>query len=76
VLRRQVETAISGLKTQEQEHHSHGTTAVNSVPVAELDAAIKSLLAQGVDDWSAFTRACRQLGGKVVESGPETTCQR
>ncbi len=76
VLRRQVETAISGLKTQEQEHHSHGATAANSVPVAELDAAIKGLLAQGVDDWSAFTRACRQLGGKVVESGPETTCQR
>jgi hypothetical protein len=29
-----------------------------------------------MDEWSAFQAACRALGGKVVEAGPETGCQR
>jgi len=29
-----------------------------------------------MDEWSAFQEACRALGGKVVEAGPETACQR
>jgi hypothetical protein len=29
-----------------------------------------------MDDWKAFTSACRDLGGKVVEAGPESACRR
>ena len=29
-----------------------------------------------MDDWQAFSTACRELGGRVVEAGPETACRR
>ncbi|MDM7936540.1 MAG: hypothetical protein QUV06_03685 [Cyanobium sp. CZS 48M] len=75
-LREQVDQAIAGLKSKEQEHHSHGDQPIDSVPIASLDAAVQRQLATGVDEWTAFTKACAELGGRVVESGPETTCRR
>lgn len=75
-LKRQVEQEISGLKAKEQEHHSHGETALNSVPIPALDREVQRNLSLGLDDWTAFTQACSTLGGRVVEAGPETTCQR
>lgn len=75
-LREQVDEAIAGLKTKEQEHHSHGGQLIDSVPIASLDAAVQRHLAEGVDEWTAFTKACDELGGRVVEAGPETTCRR
>ena len=29
-----------------------------------------------MDDWQAFSSACKELGGRVVEAGPETACRR
>jgi tetratricopeptide (TPR) repeat protein len=75
-LRQQVTAAIEGLRSQEQEHHSHGSTPADSVPIPALDAAIRRHVASGLDEWTAFTRACGELGGKVVEAGPETSCRR
>ena len=75
-LRRQVEQAIAGLSAKDKEHHSHGDSNDNSVPMASLDQAVQRQIALGLDDWSAFTKACRQLGGRVVETGPESSCQR
>jgi hypothetical protein len=46
------------------------------VPEAQLDAEVRKRLARGENDWAAFEAACRSLGGKVVEAGPETACQR
>jgi hypothetical protein len=44
--------------------------------VAQLDAEVGRRIAAGMDEWKAFESACRDLGGKVVEAGPETACER
>ncbi len=75
-LRQEVARGIEGLRSKEQEHDSHGESLADSVPIPALDAAVKRNLAKGLDDWTAFTRACSELGGTVVETGPETTCHR
>lgn len=76
-LRRQVEQGIEGLRGGEQrEHDVHGSSLSSNVPAERLNDLITQKLAQGMDDWQAFSAACRELGGKVVEAGPETTCRR
>jgi hypothetical protein len=76
-LRSQVETGIEGLRSSEaREHDSHGSQLSSNVPAERLNALINQKLAEGVDDWQAFSSACRELGGRVVEQGPETACQR
>ena len=76
-LRRQVEQGIEGLRSGEQrEHDVHGSSLSSNVPAERLNNLITQKLAQGMDDWQAFSAACRELGGKVVEAGPETTCRR
>jgi tetratricopeptide (TPR) repeat protein len=76
-LRRQVEQGIEGLRSGEQrEHNVHGSSLSSNVPAERLNDLITQKLAQGMDDWQAFSAACRELGGKVVEAGPETTCRR
>ena len=57
------------------EHDAHGALP-HTVPTAALDAEVRQRIAKGQDEWSAFQGACRALGGKVVEAGPETACQR
>ncbi|MFM7549436.1 MAG: hypothetical protein ACKO8I_11330 [Cyanobacteriota bacterium] len=74
-LRRQVERGIAGLNRQHMEHDAHGSLPHN-VPAEQLDAEVRRRIAQGVDEWNAFQSACQALGGKVVEAGPESACQR
>ena len=77
VLRQQVQTGISSLRHQEdKEHEGHGETNPSNVSIAELDALISRKIAAGMDDGQAFDRACKELGGKVVETGPESACRR
>ena len=76
-LRQQVEQAIAGLRdTHEREHDAHGGGLSSNVPNDRLNALISERIARGMDDWQAFSSACRDLGGKVVEAGPETACRR
>ena len=76
-LRRQVEKGIDGLRNDhEQEHDAHGGQLDSNVPAERLNDLITQKLAQGMDDWQAFSAACRELGGRVVEAGPETACRR
>jgi len=75
-LRKQVERGIEGLrKEHEAEHDSHGSLESN-IPAAQLSQRVNAKLSQGKDDWEAFSEACRELGGRVVEAGPETACRR
>jgi hypothetical protein len=46
------------------------------VPGAQLEAAVQKHLARGLDEWQAFEKGCRELGGRVVEAGPESACRR
>jgi hypothetical protein len=74
-VRAEVQKGISGLKGQERERDGHGELP-HTVSVEQLDREVQRRIAQGMDEWSAFQEACRSLGGKVVEAGPETGCQK
>lgn len=74
-IRAQVEKGIARLKGMEKEHDSHGSLP-HTVPADRLDALVQKRIAAGVDEWKAFEDSCRELGGRVVEAGPETACQR
>jgi tetratricopeptide (TPR) repeat protein len=76
-LRRQVEQGIESLRDpRERNHDVHGGQLDSNVPAERLNDLITQRLAQGFDDWQAFSAACEELGGRVVEAGPETTCRR
>ena len=76
-LRLQVERGIEGLRRRDQmEHHAHTGGLESNVPEQRLNALITAKVAGGMDDWQAFSSACRELGGRVVEAGPETACRR
>lgn len=74
-LRRRLEQQMEHLKAEDAEHDGHGSLP-HSVPAAELDALVQKKLASGLGEWQAFRSACAELGGRVVEAGPETACQR
>ena len=77
VLRQQVQLGIASLRRQEdKQHEGHGETNPSNVPLAEFDALVSGKIAAGMDDGQAFERACKELGGKVVETGPESACRR
>lgn len=70
-----VQAGIDSLEGQEREHDAHGNLP-HTVPAGQLDALVQRRIAAGQDEWSAFQSACRALGGRVVEAGPESACQR
>ena len=74
-LRQATEAGINTLKGSNRERDSHGSLP-HTVPAQQLDALVQQRLAQGMDEWSAFTAACKALGGQVVEAGPDTACRR
>lgn len=74
-LRRQVEGGLEALKGKDHDHDSHGALP-HTVSTQRLDDLVQQRLAAGMDDAKAFEGACRQLGGRIVEAGPESACQR
>jgi hypothetical protein len=74
-LKAKVQAGINALAGHDREHDGHGALP-HTVSAAELDARVQAQIAKGLDEWTAFTAACKSLGGKVVEAGPETACQR
>jgi hypothetical protein len=79
-LRRQVDGAIEALRQRHEDHDSHGPvqgrSAGGQVDPPRLDALVRRRLDEGLGDWAAFQAACRELGGKVHEEGPESDCRR
>ena len=73
-LRRQVEEAIQNLRDR-QEHHSHGALPAHTVDPERLNAAVEERLSSGLDPWNAFVAGCADLGGVLVEEGPESLCK-
>ncbi len=74
-LKAKVQAGINALAGNDREHDGHGALP-HTVPAAELDTRVQAQIAKGLDEWTAFTAACKSLGGKVIEAGPETACQR
>ncbi|MFN5698961.1 MAG: hypothetical protein ACK486_18250 [Cyanobacteriota bacterium] len=76
-LKQKAQAGIQSLKGKEKEHDNHGEGELaHSVPVDQLDALVQRRIAAGVNDWQAFQQACAELGGRVVEAGPESACQK
>ncbi|MEB3265358.1 MAG: hypothetical protein VKN13_01950 [Cyanobacteriota bacterium] len=74
-LRQQVAAAITAPKPGGRQHNSHGVLP-HTVPAANLDVAVRQRIAAGQNEWEAYQAACRQLGGRVVDAGPDSACQR
>ena len=70
-----MQAGINTLEGQEREHDAHGGLP-HTVNPERLDAEVQRRIAGGMDEWAAFQSACQALGGRVVEAGPETACQR
>jgi hypothetical protein len=73
--RSRVREGLARLPREEQQQDSHGEIP-HTVPAADLDRQVRRRIAAGMEEWQAFQDACRQLGGRVVEAGPESACQR
>ncbi|MEB3322266.1 MAG: hypothetical protein VKI81_05530 [Synechococcaceae cyanobacterium] len=74
-LRRQVQEGLAKLAGAQKERDVHGGLP-HTVPAESLDALVQKRIASGMDEWQAFQEACRELGGRIVEAGPESACQR
>ena len=74
-LRRATESGIQALDADHRERDSHGSLP-HTVPAEQLDAQVQQRIASGMDEWAAFQSACKALGGKVIEAGPESACRR
>jgi hypothetical protein len=73
--RQRVQEGLARLTAPDEAHDSHGALP-HEVPGAQLEAAVQKHLARGLDEWQAFEKGCRELGGRVVEAGPESACRR
>jgi hypothetical protein len=74
-LQAEVIRGISSLRGAEREHDAHGALP-HTVNSAALDQRVQRHLASGLEDGKAFDLACRELGGRVIEAGPDSACQR
>lgn len=74
-LRARVDRKLAALGREHQDHDGHGAVP-HSVPVDDLDARVRKRIAAGQSEWQAFEAACREMGGRVVEAGPDTACER
>ena len=54
--------------------HHNGLS--HTVPVDELDERVRHHLIRGLDGWNAYVQACQELGGVVIQRGPESACRR
>ena len=74
-VRQRVQKGLAALRGRDREHDAHGALP-HTVDSARLDALVQRRIAAGMEEWQAFEQACRELGGKVVEAGPDSACER
>lgn len=73
-LRMRVQQGLSRLPREDREHEGHGSLP-HTVDTAQLDIRVRRHIAAGMEEGQAFELACRQMGGRVVEAGPDSACQ-
>jgi len=71
-LRKKVEEGLAKAEAKRVETHGPAPYSINS---KRLDELVRRRVAAGVPDWQAFGEACRALGGRVLDGGPEATCK-
>ena len=73
-IQRQLFSANVARNVDYAERHSHNFRPEHTIPVRALDWVVTRQLQQGMDTWRAFEFSCRDLGGYLIEKGPETLC--
>ncbi|MFM9087992.1 MAG: hypothetical protein ACKOPT_07615 [Cyanobium sp.] len=72
-IRKTVEAGLA--KMEKKRVETHGPLPYD-ISRQRLDELVQKRVAAGVPEWQAFTEACRALGGRVDDKGPEATCER
>jgi hypothetical protein len=72
-LRARVEKTLK--QTEKARVDTHGPLPY-AIPREKLDELVRRRVAAGVPEWQAFGEACRALGGRVADGGPEATCDQ
>lgn len=72
-LRKTVEAGLAKVEKKRVETHGPLPYAISR---KTLDDQVQRRVEAGVPEWQAFGEACRALGGRVVDNGPEATCQQ
>ncbi len=75
-LQADVRRQAAAMGRSNQPKDSHRDSGDQPISDAELDAAVQRHLSLGLSDWQAFELGCSELGGQVMEQGPESSCQR
>ncbi len=75
-LQDEIVTATRALIGQGVERDGHSGSVRHNVPLDELDHRFRIHLTGGMDDWYAYAQACHELGGMIVDYGPESVCRR
>ena len=75
-LRTDVSRQAAAMQRSNQPKDSHRDSGDQPISDAELDAAVQRHLSLGLSAWQAFELGCSELGGQVLEHGPESSCQR
>ncbi|WP_338442428.1 hypothetical protein VZG28_05575 [Synechococcus elongatus IITB4] len=77
-LRQQAQQSIQQLAQQRPNATTvaEDGTVIDSVAEAALEPRYRQYLAQGLSDYEAWQRACQDLGGQVIDRGPEAFCSR
>ena len=75
-LQEEIVTATEALSGQGIGRDGHDGRTSHNVPLADLDRRIRLHRTRNADDWQAYIEACHELGGVVVNYGPESVCRR
>ena len=75
-LQEEVVAATQALTGQGVGRDGHDGRVRHNVPLSELDRRIRLHLTRSADHWNAYVQACHELGGVVVDYGPESVCRR
>lgn len=75
-LQDEIVTATQALSGQGVDRDGHNGRVRHNVPLDELDRRVRLHLTRSMGDWHAYVQACHELGGMVVDYGPESVCRR
>ena len=72
----EIAIATQALSGQGMGRDGHNGRVHHNVPLADLDRRVRINLTRSMDYWHAYSQACHELGGMVVDYGPESVCRR
>ena len=75
-LQDEIRTATQALSGQGVDRDGHKGRTSHNVPLDELDRRVRLHLTRNMGHWHAYVQACYELGGRIVDYGPESVCRR